>query len=138
MGGEVVGQPVVRERLDGHHRALLGELIPGPCGGRDWVPEVMQPVEEPNRVVRPAVEARRVGDLKPHPIRYTSCGGAPARLLDRGLVQVDTDKPGVEVGLGHQHGRDTLAAADAGDAAPWRSTSSRPSAGIQSPTRLLR
>ena len=111
---EVLRQRVAGQRLDDQPGAVRVDRLPDVPGRADRVAHVVQAVEGGDEVVPGPGEGLRGRDLEPGPVGQPGVGGALARGVDGRLVVVRADDRGRGVGLGQQHGRRPVAAADVG------------------------
>ena len=114
---EVVLDAVAGLRLDDHPGAPRGERRVHVTGRADRIAHVVQAVEHGDQVVLARVGRRGLG-LEPRPLGHPGLLGAPAGRLQRAGVGVEAGEARTGKGLGHQHRRGAVAAADVGDPGP--------------------
>ncbi len=112
---EVVLDVVARGRLDEQPDPVGGEGLVHPLRRAHRVAHVVQGVEGGHQVVAGAAERGCRGHLELDPVLHPGRGGPLDGGADRGRVVVGADEARGREGLGHEHGRGAVAAADVGD-----------------------
>src|SRR5215831_20555488 len=89
----ILGEGVAGEWLHQEHGAIILQRLAGVAGSPDRITHVMQTIEEADQIKVPLGVLLRRGRGEGDATIDASVGGALARNLHRGLVEVNTNEP---------------------------------------------